>query len=340
MDVINEETTPYQNQIVLDFVDHLPPGYRFYPTDSELIVDYLNVKIQSKENPRCCRPMHEVNIYCHKPEELAEQYYPSCENTWYFLTPRDRKYPRGNTPDRAVRNGGFWKATQKYKVYDDATRQKVGYKRSLVFYEKKDISTKWLMHEYTTNEPNLPIENRVNGNKQLNEWVLCKIYKKKQTANNNGNPIPNPKRRRVLENNETKTNTKPILNAMQPMTTFQDSSVIQPAQCYPNQITLNLSNSFPFSDGASSSGSISTGPPIGAVQPLDYGCYTLASDPANYHILQLNVQKSYQHPTSQLNVESGSNNIPQPDGGNAYKWIFDYLDAVTLDYLDSIMVDL
>ena len=76
MDVINEETTPYQNQIVLDFVDHLPPGYRFYPTDSELIVDYLNVKIQSKENPRCCRPMHEVNIYCHKPEELAGQIHP------------------------------------------------------------------------------------------------------------------------------------------------------------------------------------------------------------------------------------------------------------------------
>ena len=53
----------------MDFADQLPSYYRFRPTDSELIVDYLNAKIESRE-PAKCR-LHEVNIYNHMPEELA-----------------------------------------------------------------------------------------------------------------------------------------------------------------------------------------------------------------------------------------------------------------------------
>ncbi|CAI9292714.1 unnamed protein product [Lactuca saligna] len=210
---VEQEIIPYScnggKQVTLDFADQLPSGYRFCPTDSELIVDYLNAKIESREPPKC--RLHEVNIYNHRPEELAE-HYRSHENKWYFLTSRDRKYPKGNRPDRAVLGKlGTWKTTQKHKpVYDATSRQMVGHKGSLAYFEN-DIKTMWLMHEYTINGPNLPFEN---GDK-LNEWVLCKIYKKLQSRKRRRGAdqedpkeameepnISLPKRRRVSKNNE------------------------------------------------------------------------------------------------------------------------------------------
>ncbi|CAH1448449.1 unnamed protein product [Lactuca virosa] len=203
---VEQEIIPYScnggKQVALDFADQLPSGYRFCPTDSELIVDCLNAKIESREPPKC--RLHEVNIYNHRPEELAE-HHRSHENKWYFLTSRDRKYPKGNRPDRAVLGKlGTWRTTQKHKpVYDATSGQMVGHKGSLAYFEN-DIKTMWLMHEYTINGPNLPFEN---GDK-LNEWVLCKIYKKVQTRKRRRGkeameePISLPKRRRVSENNE------------------------------------------------------------------------------------------------------------------------------------------
>ena len=90
---------------------------------------------------------------------LAEQ-YRSHENKWYFLTSRDRKYPKGNRPDRAVLGKlGTWKTTQKHRpVYDATSGQMVGHKGSLAYFEN-EIKTMWLMHEYTINGPNLPFEN-------------------------------------------------------------------------------------------------------------------------------------------------------------------------------------
>lgn len=70
---VEQEIIPYScnggKQVALDFADQLPSGYRFCPTDSELIVDCLNAKIESREPPKC--RLHEVNIYNHRPEELA-----------------------------------------------------------------------------------------------------------------------------------------------------------------------------------------------------------------------------------------------------------------------------
>ncbi|CAH1422046.1 unnamed protein product [Lactuca virosa] len=233
---------PYCNrgkQVAMDFADQLPSYYRFCPTDSELIVDCLNAKIESREPPKC--RLHEVNIYNHMPEELAET-YRSHENKWYFLTSRDRKYPRGNRPNRGVLGKhGYWKTTQIQKpVYDATSGEMVGYKGTLAFFDQNDDKTMWLMHEYTTNGPNnLSFEN---GDK-LNEWVLCKIYKKVRTAKRDReadqevrNPkevmeepnISLPKRRRVLENNEISfSNHQPQQVDVQETNIYSDTCVDQ-----------------------------------------------------------------------------------------------------------------
>lgn len=74
---------------------------------------------------------------------------PQGDIHWYFFTPRDRKYPNGERPNRAA-GDGFWKATGADKeVHSDKGR--IGSKKALVFYRgkpPKGEKTDWIMHEY------------------------------------------------------------------------------------------------------------------------------------------------------------------------------------------------
>ncbi|KAM0054336.1 putative transcription factor NAM family [Helianthus debilis subsp. tardiflorus] len=161
-----EEIVPYAHQEQPDYVDNLLPGYRFCPTDSELILYYLKPKIQTGERPKC--RIYEVNLYSHSPEELTNQYRP-CDDKWYFFTPRERKYEKGKVPNRRTGNFGYWKATQKYTYvyhrYSATGPRVVGTRRSLDYRDEKGCKTAWLMQEYATNHPNLPIGSGQGGNK-------------------------------------------------------------------------------------------------------------------------------------------------------------------------------
>ena len=50
-------------------LNSLPPGYRFYPTDAEIIVFYLRKKIDHQSLPP--NKIIEVNLYGYDPDELA-----------------------------------------------------------------------------------------------------------------------------------------------------------------------------------------------------------------------------------------------------------------------------
>ncbi|KAJ6861849.1 hypothetical protein NC651_037796 [Populus alba x Populus x berolinensis] len=77
----------------------LPPGFRFHPTDEELVAYYLKRKINGHKIELEIIP--EVDLYKCEPWELPE---------WYFFSPRDRKYPNGSRTNRATK-AGYWKAT-------------------------------------------------------------------------------------------------------------------------------------------------------------------------------------------------------------------------------------
>lgn len=127
----------------------LPAGFRFHPTDEELIVHYLM-------NQAACVPcpvpiIAEVNIYECNPWDLPRKAVFG-ENEWYFFSPRDRKYPNGSRPNRAAGNG-YWKATgtDKAVVAAASTGETVGVKKALVFYmgrPPRGVKTDWIMHEY------------------------------------------------------------------------------------------------------------------------------------------------------------------------------------------------
>ncbi|CAH8348273.1 unnamed protein product [Eruca vesicaria subsp. sativa] len=154
----------------------LPPGFRFHPTDEELIVHYLRNQTMSKPCPVSIIP--EVDIYKFDPWQLPEK-TEFGENEWYFFSPRERKYPNGVRPNRAAVSG-YWKATGTDKVIHSGSSN-VGVKKALVFYKgrpPKGIKTDWIMHEYRLHDSRKQSTKR-NGSMRLDEWVLCRIYKKK-----------------------------------------------------------------------------------------------------------------------------------------------------------------
>ncbi|KAF7846555.1 hypothetical protein BT93_L4165 [Corymbia citriodora subsp. variegata] len=154
----------------------LPPGFRFHPTDEELIVYYLQNQAMSRPCPVSI--ISEVDIYKFDPWQLPE-IAELGEKEWYFFTLRNRKYPNGVRPNRAAVSG-YWKATGTDKpVYSGSNR--VGVKKSLVFYKgrpPKGSKTDWIMHEYRLADSITHVQHH----SMKLDWVLCRIYKKQHSS--------------------------------------------------------------------------------------------------------------------------------------------------------------
>ncbi|GAB4828459.1 Protein CUP-SHAPED COTYLEDON, variant 2 [Ancistrocladus abbreviatus] len=127
-----------------------PPGFRFHPTDEELITCYLASKVFNGSFSGVGVPIVEVDLNRCEPWELPETAKMG-EREWYFFSLRDRKYPTGLRTNRAT-GAGYWKATGKDReVYSDCNSALLGMKKTLVFYKgraPRGVKTRWVMHEY------------------------------------------------------------------------------------------------------------------------------------------------------------------------------------------------
>ncbi|KAJ6823228.1 NAC domain-containing protein 68-like [Iris pallida] len=157
---------------------NLPPGFRFHPTDEELVLHYLCKKVAYQRLP--VPIIAEVDLYKYDPWQLPEMALFG-QKEWYFFTPRDRKYPNGSRPNRAA-GRGYWKATGADKpVTPKGSSRPLGIKKALVFYSGKaprGVKTDWIMHEYRLADKNRDA-NKKGSSLRLDEWVLCRLYNKK-----------------------------------------------------------------------------------------------------------------------------------------------------------------
>ncbi|KAG7016388.1 NAC domain-containing protein 17 [Cucurbita argyrosperma subsp. argyrosperma] len=158
-----------------------PPGFRFHPTDEELVVYYLKFKI-------CGRKLkldiiRETDVYKWEPEELPGQSkLKSGDRQWFFFSPREHRYPNASRLSRATRHG-YWKATGKDRIIQCNSRN-VGVKKTLVFYLGRAPNgerTDWVMHEYSLEEDELK---RCKNVKDY--YALYKLYKKSGPGPKNG----------------------------------------------------------------------------------------------------------------------------------------------------------
>ncbi|CAN6165614.1 unnamed protein product [Urochloa humidicola] len=161
---------------------NLPPGFRFHPTDEELVAHYLCARAAGRAPP--VPIIAEVDLYRFDPWDLPERALFG-RREWYFFTPRDRKYPNGSRPNRAA-GDGYWKATGADKPIAHKGRT-IGIKKALVFYHGKPprgVKTEWIMHEYRLADAGgakkkKPGSINSNGSIRLDDWVLCRLYHKK-----------------------------------------------------------------------------------------------------------------------------------------------------------------
>ncbi|XP_057970670.1 protein CUP-SHAPED COTYLEDON 2-like [Malania oleifera] len=165
----------YGHQHLENSEAHLPPGFRFHPTDEELITYYLIKKVL--DSSFTGRAIAEVDLNKCEPWELPEKAKMG-EKEWYFFSLRDRKYPTGLRTNRAT-EAGYWKATGKDReIYSSKTSSLVGMKKTLVFYKgraPKGEKSNWVMHEYRLEGK---FAYHFLSRTSKDEWVISRVFQK------------------------------------------------------------------------------------------------------------------------------------------------------------------
>ncbi|TKW19463.1 hypothetical protein SEVIR_4G021400v4 [Setaria viridis] len=182
----------------------VPPGFRFHPTEEELLTYYLKKKVASERID--LDVIRDVDLNKLEPWDIQEKCRIGSgpQNDWYFFSHKDKKYPTGTRTNRATA-AGFWKATGRDKaIYTSARR--IGMRKTLVFYKGRaphGQKSDWIMHEYRLDEAHNPsaaaaaaaagdpyysspspaaIRGAAGDQAAAQEqegWVICRVFKKK-----------------------------------------------------------------------------------------------------------------------------------------------------------------
>ncbi|XP_078173369.1 uncharacterized protein LOC144567181 isoform X2 [Carex rostrata] len=170
----------------------LAPGFRFHPTDEELIIYYLKRKILNR--PLLIDAISSVNLYQLEPWDLPSlARLQSNDQEWFFFCPLDRKNNSNQPRTNRATPRGYWKTTGKDRevVRRDDMKTVVGMKKTLVYHcgrAPRGKRTKWVMHEYRLLDGGL-----VKGGVCLDGMVVCRIFEKRgpghQMAAQYGAPV-------------------------------------------------------------------------------------------------------------------------------------------------------
>ncbi|XP_043804553.1 NAC transcription factor 47-like isoform X2 [Manihot esculenta] len=142
---------------------NLPPGWRFYPSDEELVDHYL--KRKRRGDPIDGLDIGEVQICDYDPKDLPDlSKNKSRDKVWYFFCLR--LYHKNSGLAKRKAKGGYWKCTGDPRlVTAQDSDEEIGIKRTLVFHNPD--ATQWVIHEY---EYTAALNSPVKGN-----YVLCKL---------------------------------------------------------------------------------------------------------------------------------------------------------------------
>ncbi|KAG4910689.1 hypothetical protein JHK87_056805 [Glycine soja] len=164
----------------IDMESCVPPGFRFHPTEEELVGYYLKRKINSLKID--LDVIVEIDLYKMEPWDIQDRCKLGYEqqNEWYFFSHKDKKYPTGTRTNRATA-AGFWKATGRDKAVMSKNRI-IGMRKTLVFYKGRAPNgrkTDWIMHEYRH-------QTSEHGPPQEEGWVVCRAFRKPSPSHRQG----------------------------------------------------------------------------------------------------------------------------------------------------------
>ncbi|KAL8527572.1 hypothetical protein ACS0TY_005431 [Phlomoides rotata] len=177
--------------------DVVMPGFRFHPTEEELVEFYLRRKVEGKRFN--VELITFLDLYRYDPWELPAMAAIG-EKEWYFYVPRDRKYRNGDRPNR-VTTSGYWKATGADRMIRTENSRSIGLKKTLVFYSgkaPKGIRTSWIMNEYR-------LPHHETERLQKAEISLCRVYKRAGVEDHPSLPRYLPTKTSARKHRETST---------------------------------------------------------------------------------------------------------------------------------------
>ncbi|KAJ8452318.1 hypothetical protein Cgig2_006123 [Carnegiea gigantea] len=247
----------------------LPPGFRFHPTDEELITHYLSPKVV--DTSFSARAIGEVDLNKCEPWDLPMRAKMG-EKEWYFFCIRDRKYPTGLRTNRAT-EAGYWKATGKDKEIFRG-KSLVGMKKTLVFYKgraPKGEKSNWVMHEYRL-EGKSSLQNLPSTAK--NEWVISRVFQK--SAGGKKIPFLGLMRSESFNNDFSPSGNLPPLMESPYRTSFETQAKVGPSHvsCFSNPMDASI---------AQTSHNTTTEPSFdGFINTNPYSSFASVSNPTGY----------------------------------------------------------
>ncbi|KAI7991694.1 NAC domain-containing protein 104 [Camellia lanceoleosa] len=160
---------------------NLPPGFRFYPTDEELVVHFLHRKAALLP----CHPdvIPDLDLYPYDPWDLDGKAMAE-GNKWYFFSRKTQNRVTGN---------GYWKPLGLDEpIFSSGASKKVGMKKYYVFYVGEapagGAKTNWIMQEYrlsdsgssSTSSSRSSRSSKRRGNPKIDysKWVVCRVYER------------------------------------------------------------------------------------------------------------------------------------------------------------------
>ncbi|XP_006662743.1 NAC domain-containing protein 90-like [Oryza brachyantha] len=159
------------------------PGFRFYPTEEELLAFYLRHRLAGTR-PDVERVIPVVDVYAYHPSQLAAMAgEASVRDTeqWFFFCPRAERELHGGRPARTTPSG-YWKATGSPScVISSATNRVIGVKRTMVFYHGRaptGTKTRWKMNEYkaVADDHHAAVLHPMAPPGLRNELGVCRVY--------------------------------------------------------------------------------------------------------------------------------------------------------------------
>ncbi|GMI78167.1 hypothetical protein HRI_001486000 [Hibiscus trionum] len=149
----------------------MPIGFKFHPTDEELVVHYLKRKALCLPLPASVIP--EFDVLQTDPWNLPGD---SKENKYFFST---RNGNDSNKKRKREAGSGFWKPIGKEKpILASGTNVVVGMRKGFIFCERKcstGTENRWLMHQYrlvgsVVDSAQIPI----------GDWLVFRVFQRKR----------------------------------------------------------------------------------------------------------------------------------------------------------------
>nr|UBT01640.1 NAC transcription factor 36 [Litchi chinensis] len=164
---------------------NLPPGFRFYPTDEELLVHFL----QRRASLLPCHPdvIPDLDLYPYDPWQLDGKALAE-GNQWYFYS---RK-----TQNRMTSNG-YWKPMGIEEPIFTSANNQVGVKKYFVFHLGEApcaVKTNWILQEYglsdsassSSSTSSRTSKRRSHSKVDYSQWVVCRVYERNCDGDDDG----------------------------------------------------------------------------------------------------------------------------------------------------------